>query len=229
MNYSVWLSWNNQKKEGFPLPVNPSSFEVSEKGKGSTYDINKVGEINMIQKPKLTSYSLEGILPAQKYSFVQTDLRGPVIHNGEKQNHYVYFITKWMKSERPIRFVLLGGGYDINEAVSIESFSWKDVAGSGGDLSYSLTLQKYVFFAARKVKLQQSEQSASPLLIKDQPARSHNKETPKTYTLIAGDTLWKVAQKQLGDGTRWKEIQAINNISSAELKRLRIGRVLNLP
>lgn len=226
MSYGVWLSFNNQA-EGFQLPINPSSIEIGESGKSSTYDIEKLGEINVIQNPKLSTYSFDGLFPAQAYPFLSAPLMDPVSVDDKLQNYYVHYITKWMESKRPIRFVLAGDDFKINEACSIESFTWQQVAGSA-DISYSLSLKKYVFYAAQKVKVGQSA-SGNVSITKDQPARANDKQTPKTYTMVAGDTLWKVAQKQLGNGDRWKEIQTLNAISSAELTRLAVGKVLKLP
>ena len=35
-----------------------------------------------------------------------------------------------------------------------------------------------------------------------------------TYTVVKGDSLWSIAQKLLGDGTKWERIKTINNLSS---------------
>ena len=38
--------------------------------------------------------------------------------------------------------------------------------------------------------------------------------TYTTYTVVKGDSLWSIAQKLLGDGTKWQQIQSINSLSS---------------
>lgn len=49
----------------------------------------------------------------------------------------------------------------------------------------------------------------------------------RTYTLRKGDTLWSVAKKFYGDGKRWKEIAAANDI--ADESKLPVGKVLQIP
>ena len=48
----------------------------------------------------------------------------------------------------------------------------------------------------------------------------------KTYTVKSGDSLWAIAAKQLGDGSRYKEIKSLNGLSSDTIHP---GQVLKLP
>lgn len=47
-----------------------------------------------------------------------------------------------------------------------------------------------------------------------------------TYTVVSGDSLWKIAQKILGNGTRYKEIMELNEMTSQTIKP---GQVLKMP
>lgn len=47
-----------------------------------------------------------------------------------------------------------------------------------------------------------------------------------TYTVKAGDSLWAIAVKQLGDGNRYKEIKAMNGLSN---NTIYAGQTLKLP
>lgn len=223
--YSVWLTFNNQA-DGFQLPINPDSIEIGNGGSSTTYDISKIGEINVIKYPKLTEYSFSGVFPASdhNYPFISATIR-------MTPQNYIEKLQSWMRSKRPIRFNFTGKSFEINTAASIDSFQWKEVAGSGGDIEYSLKLKKYVFYAAQKVTVlpETAQSSGTPVIQKEKEPRPNENPTPQTYTLVAGDSLWAVAQKLLGDGARWKEIQQLNGITDAEIKRLPIGKVLKLP
>lgn len=48
----------------------------------------------------------------------------------------------------------------------------------------------------------------------------------KIYTVQRGDSLWKIAVTQLGNGTRWKEIQQLNNLPN---DRIYVGQKLKMP
>lgn len=211
--YGIWLSWNNQK-EGFELPILPREIGPSIRGDGAGHDVAGLGKINVIKDRGLAEYTIESIFPAQRYPFITASI---VL----KPKAYVDYIMKWWESKRPIRFVYVGSTMKINMAVSIEAFEWKEVAGTPGDIQFSLQLKEYRFYAARKVQVGRQQ--------KPKPKRPDERVQPKTYTLKAGDSLWKVAQKVLGDGSRWREIQRLNGLSDAQLKSLKVGMVLKLP
>ena len=60
------------------------------------------------------------------------------------------------------------------------------------------------------------------------PADNSIPGTAKLYTIKNGDSLWSIAQKQLGDGNRFKEILKLNpNISAND--NLAIGTKLKIP
>lgn len=52
-------------------------------------------------------------------------------------------------------------------------------------------------------------------------------EAPKTYTVVKGDYLWKIAIDQLGDGYAWVKIARANNLVNPNL--IHPGNVLTLP
>lgn len=48
----------------------------------------------------------------------------------------------------------------------------------------------------------------------------------KTHTVVKGDTLWGLAQKYLGSGTRYKEFMTLNSLTSTTIH---VGLVLLIP
>ncbi|MEY8402641.1 LysM peptidoglycan-binding domain-containing protein [Oscillospiraceae bacterium 44-34] len=50
-----------------------------------------------------------------------------------------------------------------------------------------------------------------------------------TYTVQAGDSLWRIAQKHLGSGSRWNDIYEANRDTIRDPNFIRIGQVLNIP
>lgn len=218
MDYSVSF---NLTEDGFRIPVNPAVINIREGGQSKTYDVAKLGEINVIKNPRLAEISFDSEFPARWYPHVVAEPEGPF--------DYIEQIEKWMKERKPVHFVFAGSTFDINTLVSIEEFSWRESGGAVGDIAYSIKLKRYVPYSAKKLIIKHEQDRSVSVLSADAPPRPDNREKPQTYTLVAGDNLWKVAQKFLGNGARYPEIQRLNNISDAQLKRLPVGMVLKLP
>lgn len=49
------------------------------------------------------------------------------------------------------------------------------------------------------------------------------------YTVRKGDSLWKIAQEQLGSGRKWTDIHAANRDAVKNPDMIRIGQVLHIP
>ena len=48
----------------------------------------------------------------------------------------------------------------------------------------------------------------------------------KLYTVVAGDSLWKIAQKELGNGSKWKQIYEANKKQISNPNRIYVGQEL---
>lgn len=58
-------------------------------------------------------------------------------------------------------------------------------------------------------------------------AAPENKPEYITHTMKPGDTLWALASKHLGSGTRWTELAKLNNITDE--KKIPVGKVIKIP
>jgi nucleoid-associated protein YgaU len=62
------------------------------------------------------------------------------------------------------------------------------------------------------------------------PAPAPPPPAAKTYTVAPGDTLWAIAKKHLGAGTRWTELYEKNRaVIGDNPDRIKPGQVLTLP
>ena len=50
-----------------------------------------------------------------------------------------------------------------------------------------------------------------------------------SYTVQKGDSLWKIAQEQLGSGARWDEIYEANRDTVSDPNLIFIGQILAIP
>lgn len=209
--------------DGILLPVPPSKFTMKINNKNKTYDLINIGEINVLKMAGLTDIDFEVLLPGVKYPFA-------VYEGGfKKPSFYLEKFEQLKVSQKPFQFIVSrfspSGEYlfDTNMQVSMESYSIKELAENGPDIIVPLTLKQYKPYATKVLKLvQQNTAIASAKVENQRPA----KEPAKTYTVKAGDTLWAICKKQLGNGDKYKEIAALNGIKNPNL--IYPGQVLKL-
>jgi len=62
----------------------------------------------------------------------------------------------------------------------------------------------------------------------DKPAAAPA-EGGRSYTVKSGDSFWKIADSELGDGNRWREVYELNKDEVSAPDRLKAGQVIKLP
>lgn len=128
-----------------------------------------------------------------------------------------------------------GWAFRITGAASrLEQTTWWQAVGCSVNITHRTSqnrasraevewdLQEYVGDAAVAAKPKPATKKAvTKKTAKAAPAR--------TYTVRSGDSLWKIAARLLGNGTRWREIHALNRKALPNPNRLRVGQVLKVP
>lgn len=223
----IYFSVNNDM-EGFRLPVNPEVVNVRNEADGETFKIVGLGAVNVPKDVELKEFDLEGFFPAQEYHFLETDFQEP--------SFYTEKLEKWMIDKEPVRYIYVDGSFTINELVTIESFVYDERFGTA-DVNFTMTLKKFVPFGPKKLKVAKPKPVASaaapakkPEAVKKKTPEPQNKKTvPQTYSLVKGDSLWKVAQKYTGNGNNYPELAKLNNIQPSQYRKLAIGLKLKIP
>lgn len=223
----IYLSANNDK-EGFRVPVNPPELPFKNDADGEEFTIAKKGTVNVPKPMKLTEFAFSSFFPVDETHYAETQFQKP-----EK---YIQQINKWMADETVIRFVFVGGSFSVNEQVTIQSFEYKQQFGTA-DVDYTISFKKYVPFGFKKMEL--VKKKASPVksvdkkpveqVVKKEPPRENPKLVPQTYSLVKGDSLWKIAQKYTGNGANYKALQSLNGIKDSDLRKLPIGLKVKIP
>lgn len=220
MAHGIYFSANNDQ-EGFRLPINPEKVGGSISGDGEKFSIAKTGKVNIPKDVQLEAFELASYFPYEDTHYSPTAFREP--------QYYIDTIKKWQKNKMPVRYIYVDGSFSINELVTIEKFDYDETGGSA-DVNFTLSLLQYVSFAPQKMTVVKKTTAAKTQVVKKTtPPRQNTKPQPKTYSLVKGDSLWKVAQKFLGNGSRFREIANLNGIKDSQFRSLPIGLKLKLP
>ena len=63
----------------------------------------------------------------------------------------------------------------------------------------------------------------------EEPSEPEQPADTTTYVVVAGDSLWKIAQQHYGTGTRWDEIYQANRDTIQDPNAIWVGQVLVIP
>lgn len=214
MAYSFYL-------DNTVLPIAPSKFSVSIQNKNKTVELINDKQINILKLPGLTDISFEFVLPNSKYPFVV---------NWQPPQYYLSVLEKLKVNLQPFQFVIarsLPNGqpsFATNMSVSLESYEILEDSENGFDITVKVNLKQYRPYATQTVEIKTSVDGSKVSVEKN--ARAQTKQPDKTYTVQKGDTLWNIAKKYLGDGSKYKQLATLNNISNPNF--LSVGQVLKL-
>lgn len=203
------------------LPVTPKEMKIKINNKNKTIDIINLGEANILKMPGLSTIEFEFVAPAFQY---------PYVTNYQPQGFYYYLLEKLKVEQKPFIFSVIRqlptGRYTYPSSfnVSLEDYTILETVDEGFDIVFSVVLKQYKEFATQRIQIKESTEGKKTVE-KKQP-RETTKEPEKTYTVKKGNTLWNIAKKELGDGTRYKEIAKLNNISNPN--KIYPGQILKL-
>lgn len=209
MNTRTVLLWHNNGEERIYFTVNPARLTVTRPNENRVRSLAMGGTVNIWGGRGLREVKLTTFLPAPNSPFF----------GGQEPETVLAMLKSWQDSGDPVRLII--SGTDINDAFLIEDVS-ETLAEGDRDVGLALTLREYKFKSALAALAGGSGGASSAATQK----RTDERVTPQTYTVKKGDTLWDIACRFYGDGTKWGTIAAKNGV--ADPRKLQIGKVLTL-
>ncbi|HHQ8683294.1 TPA: LysM peptidoglycan-binding domain-containing protein [Clostridioides difficile] len=195
--------------DGVQLPITPGKLEIKTTNKNKTVDLINDGEVNILKTPGLSEISFEAEFTHNKLPFCRGAFRD-----------VQFFLSKLelLKTDcKPFQFIVsrqLGNKvlFNTNRKVSLEEYNIVEDADNGSDFKVAIKLKQYRDYSTRKLVLAPPKSDTGRPNVKIEPKRvdSVNATNTKTYTVKAGDSLWSICQKQLGNGSLYKKVYELN-------------------
>jgi LysM repeat protein len=213
------------------LPVTPSKLTISIDNKNKTMVLINDGEINILKKPGLTDISFTALLPQTKYPFA-------VYKNGfQKADVFLDKLEQLKASQKPFQFIVsrtFPNGkllFDTNIKVSLEDYKIIEDSKNGFDVNVEIKLKQYRDYGTKTVNVTIKQSKPVATVQNTRPAESSPapKVTAKSYTVAKGDTLWAIAKKYYGDGSKYTKIFEANKGVLKNSNVIYPGQVLVLP
>lgn len=198
-----------------PLPVPPSKLEIKTKSRNKTIDLLNDGEVSVLKEGGLAEISFTALLPRYKLPFSSPAHLDPSIYltlfelyKSEKQV-FQFIVVRTLPNFLPLK--------PTNIKCTLEDFTVIEDASNGLDVTVNITLKQYKEARLKTVtvidKIATVLSVAGSVMATASVSIPRSKETApknKTYTVKKGDTLYNISKKELGDGSRWKEIYNLN-------------------
>lgn len=200
------------------LPVTPSNINLKIQNQNKTIKLINGSEVNILQSAGLTNIEFSFIVPQlTKYPFA-------MYQNDEFKDvsYYTSKLEELKSTKKPFQFIVIRRSplgqylYDTNMTVSLEHYSIIDDASNGFDVMISVSLKQYTQYKTKVLNSTNSSNSSSSTNSTNS-SRPNNNDNPDVYVVKAGDTLWSICKKYLGDGQKYSEIAKLNNIKNPNL------------
>ena len=209
---------------GVLFPVTPGKMTIKIKNQNKTITLINEGEVNLVKTPGLSEITIpELLLPSiQDYPFAT--------YKGGEFKSAKYYLNKlkaWKKKKKPVAFKLSRTTpddkdllWDTDFDVTIEDYEIiEDVEKYGLDICINLTMKEYHTWGSKKLVIKGKKGSSKKTATKKKTRKS--KSVLKNYTVKKGDTLMKIAKKQLNDSSKWKKIYSLNKKTIESVARKR--------
>lgn len=213
------------------LPVAPSKLSISIDNKNKTMVLINEGEINVLKKAGLTDISFTAMLPQTKYPFA-------VYKNGfQKADAFLDKLEQLKTSQKPFQFIVsrtYPNGkllFDTNIKVSLEDYKIIEDSKNGFDVNVEIKLKQYRDYGTKTVNVTIKQDKPVATVQNTRPAETSPtpKVTPKTHKVVSGDTLWGLAKKYYGDGSKYMKIFNANTGILKNPNLIYAGQVLTIP
>lgn len=206
------------------LPVTPPEIQMRTESRNKAVYILNFGEMNLAKKPGLQEISFTVLLPGRLYSFVQTE---GAFHEPE---YFLNLFREYKAGGKPVQLIVfrrLADGSQIfcgNTEVLLEDYTVTEKGGEQGDFWVDLRWKEYR--GAKSIRYDMKKEAGGQTALIEQGQARESKTTAGVYTVKKGDCLWSIAKRELGDGTKYREIAEKNGI--ADPSRIFPGQVLKL-
>ena len=198
----------------FTFPALPEKVQGKYGAKYQSFDILSQGTVKIPKGTDVAEFSWEVLF------FGASKKNEPIVkkNSWKEPNACVKMLDDFMKKETMLNLIVTETW--INVDVTISSFQPRSI-GAYGNVEYSIT-----FVQKKPLQIYTIEESQIVAFGKQTKPRNDSFDSSgggSSYTVVSGDTLWGIAAKKFGSGSRWTLIYDANS-STIEEEAKKHGR-----
>ena len=205
----------------FHFPVNPEEITIRREKQYETVNLISLGEIDFPQMEKVKEIAFSSFLPRE---YDPSYCRYPNPPNPQTAMNQ---LTTFMNRNKPLRLLITETAVNVPVLVSVHNSTFR--GGEPGDVYFEIVCRTW-----REVKVRTAAEAAGAAAkgktAAVSAARPDLKPVPKTYVVRPGDSLYKIAKLELGDGNKWRQIYEANRKTiGPDPNLIRPGQQLVMP
>ena len=220
MAYSVFLKYNGTK---YKFPVNPEEIKKTQKINVEKYQVLGGEQISVPAYKELAEYSFDCELPFREQHYMERGTRAD-------PDYYINMLKRAHNNLAPLQLIYSNGETDDeSKSVLVESLEITEKAGEEGDKYLSLSFLEYKAPSKKYMAVVTPQQ---PAALQETPQQENNPAVTenKTYTVVSGDSLWKIAKQFYGNGAQYTKIYEANKgIIGGNPNLIYPGQVFSIP
>lgn len=213
--YQVYLEYDGKRYE---LPIAPWQVQMQAESRFSTADVLGIGQVCILQGGSLERYHMEFELSDNMPHYQRAD----AVYVGAQM---LAILRDLRRRQCVMKLCAEGGNFGLSRQVIMTDLTVVQNGGEAGEYEISMDLLEYR--GCSTAQLQQAVQDANKG--NGTTGNENAGNGTRAYTVVRGDSLWRIAQKQLSSGTRWKEIYALNQDQISNPNLIYPGQILQLP
>lgn len=214
-----WFIHGNEK---YQLPAPPSEFTLTSSNDNQTVNVYKTGDLALWGPKTLDTITISSFFPnpktGRKYKCAYGD-----------PWDVVKMINRWRDSGKTTKLLITDT--NINMECIIDKFDY-GVDNGINDVNFSITFSQY-----RKVTIPKVTENNNVIVNQNTstkpaptPSKPSTNGSTRTHTVGANDTLWGIAKKYYGNGSKWTVIWEANKpMRSGNPNIIYKGEVVKIP
>lgn len=195
----------------FTFPALPGKVQGKYGAKYQSFDIISQGTVKVPKGTDVAEFTWDGVF------WGESKRNEPIVkkNSWKEPNECVKILSNFMKNETVLNLIVTETW--INVDVTISSFQPRPI-GAYGNVEYSIT-----FVQKKPLQIYTTDELKIAKFVKKIKPRNDSGGSSggdSTYTVVSGDTLWRIASKKLGSGSKWTQIYDANaDTIEAEAKK----------
>ena len=191
------------------FPLLPESLTLTQQAAHQRVTLWDLGEVTQLRSPGQLTLSFSGFFPGEG---------SPTAAGAARQ------LREMMTTHAAQLFVVAGVPFPLSMQMTVEELTLTQQAGDEDGIHYALTLREYRTPTFTTIVTTADSGSGGTAAL---PQRPDSRPAETRYTVVKGDSLWAIARRFLGSGSRYPEIARLNQIPNSNL--IYPGQVLRLP